>query len=127
MVSLAASSVDVLHALLGVVAPVEAHELALAVDLGHEVDRPLPDAVHVGQRVAAVVELEVDALVPVVHEELAAILEVPVDDVDERLPVVGEPEEQLVLHLLELAALDLPISRALVEAERVELLLGAEL
>ena len=73
------------------------------------------------ERVARVVHLEVDALVLVLEQQLAAVLEVAVLDVDERLAEVGQPEEQLVLHLLELAALDLPVARALVEAEGEEL------
>ena len=73
------------------------------------------------------VELEVDALVLVAQEELAAVVEVAVDDVDERLAEVRQAEQQPLLHLLELARLDLPVARPLVETEAVELLVDAEL
>src|SRR5262249_34986211 len=104
------SIVRVLGALLRVVAAVEPEDLALAVDLGEDVDGPLPDLGDVGQRVARVVELEVDALVAVVQEQLGAVLEVPVDDIDEGLAVVGQAEQQLVLPLLGLPAAALPVA-----------------
>src|SRR5205823_6248723 len=90
-------------------------------------DRPLPDARQAFERVARVIHFQIRALVLVLEQQLAAVLEVALFDVDERLPEVGEPKEQLVFDLLELAALDLPIARALVEAERKELLFAAKL
>src|SRR5262249_14208383 len=94
---------------------------------GEEVRRPLPDAGQAGQGVARVVELQVDPLVAVADEDLPAVLEVPVLHVDERLALGGEPGQQAILDLLGLPAVDLPVAGALVEAERVELLIDAEL
>src|SRR5207248_1641851 len=98
-----------------------------AVDAREDVDRPLPHARQRLERVARMVHLQIDALVLVLEHELAAVLEVAVLDVDERLPEVGQPEQQLVFDLLELAALDLPVARALVEPEGEELVAAAEL
>src|SRR5437899_687878 len=84
----------VLGGLLGVIAPVEAEQLALAVDLAEKVDRSLPHPVQVGQRVARVVELEIDALVMMAQQQLGAILEVALFDVNEGLAEVGELEQQ---------------------------------
>src|ERR1700748_1680766 len=63
----------------------------------------------------------------VAQQQLAAVLEVAVLDQDHRLAAVGQHPQQLVLHLLELAAHDLPVAAALREPERIELLLDAEL
>src|SRR5437764_14641178 len=63
----------------------------------------------------------------VAQQQLAAVLEVAILDHDHGLAAVGQRPEQLVLHLLELAAHDLPVAAALGEPERVELLLDAEL
>src|SRR6476619_707460 len=60
-------------------------------------------------------------------QPLAAVLEVAILDHDHRLTAVGQHPQQLILHLLELAAHDLPVAAALGEPERVELLLDAEL
>src|SRR5262249_16755458 len=68
-----------------------------------------------------------DALVLVAQQQLRAILEVAVLDIDERLPEVGQLEQQPILDLLELAGLDFPVAAALVEAEVEELLLAAEI
>src|SRR5207237_7249592 len=67
------------------------------------------------------------ALVDVAEQQLALVLEVAVLDDDHRLAAVGQHAEQLVLHLLELAAHDLPVAAALGEPERIELLFDAEL
>ena len=40
--------------------------------------------------------------------------------------MVGEAEQELLFHLLQLAAFDLPVARALVEAEREELVVAAK-
>src|SRR5690606_15043602 len=71
--------------------------------------------------------VEVDALVDVAEQQLATVLEVTVLDDDHRLAAVREHAQQLVFDLLELAAHDLPVARALLEAELIELLLDAEL
>src|SRR5262249_43068359 len=117
----------VLGSLFRVVAAVEAQDLALAVDLGHQVHRPLPHPLQCGQRVTRVVELEVDTLVVVAQEQLGTVLEIAVLHIDEGLPEVGELEQQPFLDLLELAGLDLPVAAALVEAKVEKLLLAAEL
>ena len=92
---------------------------------GRDGDRALPHADQRGQRLARVVGAQIDAVVLVLEQELAAVSVVRVDDVDERIAEVRELEEQLLLHLLELAALDLEAIVPPGEAERVELLLDA--
>src|SRR6267378_2361680 len=78
------------------------------------------------QDALAVIDAEVDAVVPVREQELSAVLEVAVDHLDDRLPEVGELLQQLALHLLELAVEDLPAVRLLVEAVDEQLLLHRE-
>ena len=77
-----------------------------AVDHGLHVDGPAPDPLHVGQRIQRPVELEVDALVLVAQQQLAAVAEIGVLDDDDGLAKVGQAEEELALDGLELAALD---------------------
>src|SRR5207248_7501261 len=108
------------------VAAVEAHQHALAVDAGDDAYRPAPHRLQVDQRVLRVVDAQVDAVVTVREEQLAAVLEVAVDHLDDGLAEVGELLEQLLLHLLELAVEDLPAVRLLVEAVDEQLLLGRE-
>src|SRR5262249_53357476 len=79
------------------------------------------------ERVARLRAVEIRTLVDMAQEQLAAVLEVAVLDDDHRLAAVGQHLEELILHLLEFAAHDLPVARALLETERVELLLDAEL
>src|ERR671937_1239989 len=62
----------------------------------------------------------------VVAHQLATVLEIAVDHLDDRLAEVGELLEQLLFYLLELAVEDLPTVRLLVEAVDEELLLGGE-
>src|SRR4051794_23248284 len=108
------------------VAPVEPEQLPLPLEPREQVHRPLPHPLQPRQRIARVVHLEINTLVVMPQHELAAVLEVPILDVDERLPKVRHPEQELLLHLLELAALDLPVPRSLVEPEREELVLPTE-
>src|SRR5439155_747169 len=109
------------------IAAVEAHQHALAVDAGDDPYRPAPHRLQVDQRVLRVVDAQVDAVVTVREQELAAVLEVAVDHLDDRLAEVGELLEQLLLHLLELAVEDLPAVRLLVEPVDEQLLLGGEI
>src|SRR5438477_2861381 len=108
------------------VAAVESHEDALAVHAGDDGHRPAPYRLQVDERVLGVVDAQVDAVVTVGEEQLAAVLEVAVHHLDDGLPEVGELLEELALHLLELAVEDLPAVALLVEPVDEELLLGGE-
>src|SRR6266850_6201040 len=111
---------------VGMIAPVVSHQDALAVDAGDDAHGPPPHRLQIGQRVLGIIDAEVDAVVAVREQELAPVLEVAVDHLDDRLAEVGELLEQLALHLLELAVEDLPAVRLLVEAVDEQLLLGGE-
>src|SRR6185312_3922176 len=118
------SEVDLL---LRVLLAVEAHHQALAFDPGDEVHRPAPERGHVHERVAGVVHLEIDALILMAEEQLAAILEVAVDDFDVRLAEVRELVQELLFNLFKLSVDDLVSLSLVVVAEDEELLLLAEL
>ena len=75
---------------------------------------------------ARVVGAEVDALVIVLEEQLAAVVVVRVLDVDERVARVRELEEELLLDLLELARLDLVALVAVRPREAEQLVVAAE-
>src|SRR6185369_5511709 len=92
---------------LNVLFAVEAQERRLLLDLRVDLHRTTPQTHHRLEHLARPVDTEIDALMIVREQQLAAIAEVGVLHVDERLPRVRELEEQLVLHLGELAALDL--------------------
>src|SRR5205085_7485838 len=94
------------------VAAVESHEDALAVHAGDDGHRPAPYRLQVDERVLGIVDAQVDAVVTVGEEQLAAVLEVAVHHLDDGLPEVGELLEELALHLLELAVEDLPAVEA---------------
>src|SRR5215212_6878368 len=121
------STLRILGTLLRVVAAIVPQDLPLAVDPGEDVGRTFPHPLEVQKRVSRMVQLQIDTFVLVLEQELPAVVEVPVLDVDERLAVVGQAEQELLLHLLELAALDLVVAGALVVTERIELLLLTEL
>jgi hypothetical protein len=61
------------------------------------------------------------------QQELAAVLEVAVANLDGWLAEVGELREELLLHLAELAVDDLPAMSLLVEAINEQLLVDREL
>src|SRR5436190_16480592 len=109
-----------------VIAAVVPHQDALPVDASDDAHGPPPHRLQVGQGVLGVIDAEVDAVVPVREQELAPVLEVAVDHLDDRLPEVGELLQQLPLYLLELAVEDLPTVRLLVEAVDEQLLLHRE-
>src|SRR5438045_7904458 len=109
--------------LLRVILAVVAEDLALPVDDGDEVDGAAPDALQGGQRRLGVLLVQVGALVAVPQQQLGAVVVVGVLHEDERLAEVGELEEDLLLHLLELARVDLVVAAALVEPEGEELVL----
>src|SRR5262245_59659084 len=113
--------------LLGVVGPVEAQHRGLAVELGFQVDGPSPDVLYVGQSVLGLVQLQIYPIVVVPQLQFTAVAVVPVDDVDPRLAEVGQAEEQSLLDILELPALDDVVLALLVVVEREELVLPAEL
>src|SRR5438046_1038100 len=85
-----------------VVGAVEGEELPFAFHDRRDVHRAPPDAEQRRQRVARLVELQIQAVVLVHHQELAAVLEVAVLNVDERLAEVRELEEELLLDGAEL-------------------------
>jgi hypothetical protein len=62
-------------------------------------DRPPPEAVQVLQGVLGVLDVQGDALEPVLEVQLPAIGVVRVHYVDQGLPEVGEGEQQLLLDL----------------------------
>ena len=74
----------VLRAPLADVAVLAAQQLALALDLREQADRARPHLRGVAQRVARLAAVEVDALVDVAEQQLAAVLVVAVLDDDER-------------------------------------------
>src|ERR1700694_4785219 len=105
---------------------VEAEDDAAALDLADEVHRTPPHRLEVPERVARIVDLEIDAIVLVDEEQLAAVLVVPLLHRDDGLAEVGQHVEELLLHLLEVALQDLPALVLLVVAEGEELLIQAE-
>src|SRR3954465_6548906 len=111
---------------IGVVAAVVAHQDALAVHPGDDADGAPPHRLQVRQRVLRVIDAQVHSVVAVREQQLAAVLEVRVDHLDDRLPEVGELLQELALYLLELAVEDTPAVRLLVEAVDEQLLLGGE-
>src|ERR1700712_3933104 len=120
-------SLTLLDGALQVLFAVVAQERGLAVDDGVDLDWTLPYALERAEHLARVVDLEVEALVVVLEQQLATVFVVGVRDVDEGLARVGEREEDLLLHLLELAGLDLPAIALFVVAKGVELLRYHEL
>src|SRR5262249_16046562 len=108
---------------LAEVLAVEGDQPLLVVHHRFEMYRPRPELMDIAHRVAGVVHLEVDALVTRAQIQLAAVVVVAVLDVDKRLAVVGEPEQQLLLDLLELTRSDLVEISVAVIAEGEQLLL----
>ena len=107
-------------------AAIEANRHLLGLDQGEEVHGPLPHAHEALHDLARIVGTEIDALVIVAEQELAAVVVVRVLDVDERVAGVRELEEELLLHLLELARLDLVALVSVRPGEAEELLVAAE-
>ena len=108
------------------IGPVERQQGGPPVDDRLDVHRTGPEAVEVTQRVLGVVELQVDAEVLVLQVQLAAVAVVAVLDPDDRLAEVGQVEQQPLLDLLELAALDLVRVVLVVVLEAEELVPAAE-
>src|SRR5688572_12936930 len=80
---------------------VVAEHRRLAVDDRAQSDRALPDAHQRAHGRARIVRAQIDSAVPVHHQQLAAVLEVRVLDEDERVALVRQLEQELLLHLLE--------------------------
>jgi hypothetical protein len=91
-----------------------------------DVDGAAPDGEQVAERLARLIQLQLDPLVAMSQQQRAAIFEVGVLDLDHGLPEVGHREEQLLLDHLELARLDLVAAGALVIMEGEELMTVAE-
>ena len=94
---------------------------------GLDMDRTLPKLVQVRERVLGVVGLQLDAAVAVLEEQLAAVFVVAVLHINDRPADVREVEQQPLLDLLEFAAFDLVVAGVVVEAERKQLVLAAEI
>src|SRR5438309_625231 len=97
------------------------------VDARLQMDRSRPQAVEMTQRVLGVVEPQVDAEILVMQVKLAAVAVVGILDPDDRLTEIRQVEQEPLLDLLELAALDLvhlglvivPVAEELVAAAEV--------
>ena len=105
---------------------IEREERRTPVDARLEVDRSRPEAVQVTERVLGVVEPEVHAEILVMQVELAPVAVVGVLDPDDRLPEIRQVEQQPLLDLLELAALDFVHLGLVVVAIAEELVSTAE-
>src|SRR5262245_6583572 len=90
-------------------------------------DRTFPKLVQVGERVLSVVRLQLNAAVAVLEEQLAAVLVVPILDIDDRPADVRQIKQQPLFHFVEFAAFDFIIARILVESEGKELVAAAEI
>src|SRR5205823_5663686 len=101
-----ASVIGASDCLLRVIGAVEAEHRRLSVEDRLQVDRARPDVLYVGQRVPGLVQLQIYPIMLVPQQQFAAVAVVAVDDVDPRLAEVGQTEEQSLLDLLELPALD---------------------
>src|SRR5947209_16886922 len=84
-ISAVVQPVAVLDLAVGVVAAVEAHEQPLGVDLGDDGHRAPPHLLLIGEGILGIVDAQIDAVVAVRQQELAAILEVAVDHLDDGL------------------------------------------
>ena len=71
---------------------VEREQLAFAFDQSSQVHRPRPDLIKIFQRVFRVVDSQVDSFVPVFQQQFAAIFEIAVGDVNERLAEIRQTE-----------------------------------
>src|SRR5690606_34503047 len=106
---------------------VEAEQDRLAIGARRDAHRPPPDADERAQGFTGVVGPEVDAAMIVVEQELPAVLEVRVLDVDDGVSEIRELREQLLLHRAELARLDLVALAPARPVVREELVLDREL
>ena len=79
------------------------------------------------QRVLRIIDPQIDAFMAVVEQQFTAVFEIPVGDVDERLPKVRQGEEQLLFHAFPIAVGDLVDAALRIERVREELVLVAEL
>src|SRR5262245_24570481 len=106
---------------------IERKERGSTIDARLEVHWARPETVEVAQRVLGMIEPQVYAEVFVLEVHLAAIAVVAVLHPDDRLPEIGQVEQQPLLDLLELTALDLvhlalvvvPVAEHLVAAAEV--------
>jgi hypothetical protein len=87
--------------------PVECEHLGLALDGGFQVDRARPDLVQISDRVFGVIDAEIDPFVAVFEQQFAAILEIGIAYVNERLSEIGEAGQQLLFDALPISIGDL--------------------
>src|SRR5437762_3180917 len=108
-------------------ATVVAQDRRFALDHRRHAHGSFPNADQRAQRFLCVVGAKVDALVLVFQEQLAAVFEVAVLDIDERITRIGELEQELLFDLLELARVDLVALVSIRPREAEKLVLAAEL
>src|SRR5262249_1717411 len=113
--------------LLAEAGAVVGQEAGLPLGLRVEVHGAVPDLLEVDQGLARVVLAQVDAFVLVREDELAAVRVVPIRGDDDGAAEVGELEEERVLDLPELPALEGPGAALGLVAEGEELMAAAEL
>src|SRR5581483_2533291 len=112
--------------LLAVLRAVVRQDRTCAVERRFDVHGPAPEPMQVRQRVARIIELQLDAVEVVFQVKLAAVLVIAIDYRDGRLAALGQAEQQPLLDLGKLPAFDLVVIGAWVVAEREELVLSAE-
>src|SRR5271157_2299376 len=91
-----------------------------------DMHRTGPKAVEMAECVLRVVKLQIDAEVLVKQVELSSVAVIPVLDPDDRLTEIGQVEQQPLLDLLELTALDLVSVVLIVVLVTEELMTSAE-
>src|SRR5690349_10442177 len=86
---------------------VEAEQLLLTLNHGLDVDRPTPNLKQVFQGLLRVVNAQIDAFMPVLEQQFAAIFKISIDGVDKRLTEVGQSREQLLFYAFPIPVGDL--------------------
>src|SRR5215471_14506477 len=79
---------------------VEREQLAFALDNGLQMHRPRPDREQILQRILSIIEAQVNTFVTMIEQQFAAVFEIAVGDIDERLSEIRQREEKLLLDAL---------------------------
>src|SRR5207237_4609018 len=95
----------------GLLLAVEGHQRGFVVDGRQQVRRPAPDYLKIAKGVGGMIQTEVDAVVLVQQKQLPPVPVVPIVYVNPRLAIVRQTEQQPLLDLLEVAGLDVVLSR----------------
>src|SRR5262249_19578101 len=90
-------------------------------------NRPAPDELEVGQRVARLVLAEVHSIMFMTQQQLAAIAVVAVHDKNPRFAEVRQAEQQPFLDLVELPRLDDELAGLVLKRETEHLVIATEL